>query len=175
MADPIVTEKFCNTCTQTKPASEFHRKSISKDGLSPDCKPCRSSRMKVWRATPGWTQRHRERQRAWRATPSGRASAYKRSQASQIRKELKERAGTSYIPAEPIDLEVYEQMLDDQDGRCAICRGEQKTARLSIDHCHATGKIRALLCIKCNNGLGCFRDSPTLLGDARMYLLAHAQ
>jgi hypothetical protein len=52
---------------------------------------------------------------------------------------------------------------------CVIC-GEQ--GQLVVDHDHATGKIRGLLCNHCNRGLGHFRDSPMLLEFAAQYLYA---
>ena len=58
-------------------------------------------------------------------------------------------------------------ILDRQDGRCAICR-EPAAGDLALaeDHDHATGAIRGLLCSRCNNGLGSFRDDPELLRSA---------
>ena len=41
---------------------------------------------------------------------------------------------------------------------------------LVVDHCHDTGAIRGLVCTKCNNGLGAFRDDPVLLRKGIMYL-----
>lgn len=52
---------------------------------------------------------------------------------------------------------------------CVIC-GD--TGPLVVDHDHASGEIRGLLCNHCNRGLGHFRDNPELLEFARMYLLA---
>jgi hypothetical protein len=50
-----------------------------------------------------------------------------------------------------IDLEIYNQMLESQNSVCAICGGEEKPCSgLAVDHDHATGKIRALLCSHCN-------------------------
>lgn len=58
-------------------------------------------------------------------------------------------------------------------GRCAICTDELRDGRggASVDHCHATGRVRGLLCGLCNTGLGRFRDSPALLDAAKAYLL----
>jgi len=50
---------------------------------------------------------------------------------------------------------------------CPICEREQ---RLVADHCHRTGLARALICTRCNNGLGMFQDSPKLLRRAIRYL-----
>jgi len=66
--------------------------------------------------------------------------------------------------------EQYAQMLEQQEGSCAIC-GEAPTGkRLAIDHCHTTGEVRGLLCSTCNTGLGSFKDSTDLLHSAVKYL-----
>jgi hypothetical protein len=69
-----------------------------------------------------------------------------------------------------LTTEQADAMLGNSKG-CAIC-GAQQNRRLSIDHCHATGKVRGALCAKCNNGLGLFMDSPKLLKRAANYLLS---
>jgi len=67
-------------------------------------------------------------------------------------------------------------MFLSQNGVCAICSGGEtvKTRgtlrRLAVDHDHETGKVRGLLCNRCNNGLGNFRDDPDLLREAIAYL-----
>lgn len=76
-----------------------------------------------------------------------------------------------------ITNEEYQQMLLKQDSRCAICfkhksakdrRGSIKN--LSVDHCHTTGKIRKLLCSKCNSLLGMADESKEILYAAIKYL-----
>ena len=61
-------------------------------------------------------------------------------------------------------------MLEEQAGLCAIC----KTApAVHVDHDHATGAVRALLCFNCNGGLGQFKDSPEALHAAAYYVAFH--
>jgi hypothetical protein len=71
-----------------------------------------------------------------------------------------------------ITEEQYDALLAEQGGVCVIC-GEAETTKngfLYVDHCHATGRIRGLLCGLCNTGLGMFRDNPDLLRLAITYL-----
>mgnify|MGYP001557048711 FL=1 len=70
-----------------------------------------------------------------------------------------------------LTIETFEAMHQAQGGKCAICQtqlGEGR--RLHVDHCHKTGAVRALLCDKCNVGLGAFKDSPELLRSAARYI-----
>lgn len=77
-----------------------------------------------------------------------------------------------------ITVEQYFEMHEKQNKVCAICENpekskgsnSQKIRRLAVDHCHTTGKIRGLLCLECNRGLGAFKDSPNLLNKAINYL-----
>jgi hypothetical protein len=77
----------------------------------------------------------------------------------------------------------YYALLKKQNNVCKICkkpetqikRKSDKIKMLSIDHCHKTGKIRGLLCFKCNSGLGQFQDSIDLLKAAIDYLKITSQ
>lgn len=70
-----------------------------------------------------------------------------------------------------LHMSTFEKMVEAQDGVCAICQNPCKTnARLSVDHCHDTGRIRGLLCNQCNQGLGQFQDNPERLRKAAKYL-----
>jgi hypothetical protein len=56
-----------------------------------------------------------------------------------------------------ITLEEYNLLLQEQEGVCAICK-RTEARRLAVDHCHATGQIRGLLCSGCNRLLGRIED-----------------
>lgn len=67
--------------------------------------------------------------------------------------------------------EQYDALLQQQDGVCAICREKCRTGqRLSVDHDHATGRIRGLLCRNCNLGIGHLGDSADRIASALAYL-----
>lgn len=68
----------------------------------------------------------------------------------------------------------YDEMLKAQGHGCAICGGVNGNGkRLHVDHCHATAKVRALLCYGCNTGLGVFKDDPVLMRAAADYIEHH--
>ena len=70
-----------------------------------------------------------------------------------------------------LTTEDYNKMLDQQNGVCKICKQVCITNEvLSVDHCHTTGKIRGLLCMKCNSALGYFKDNIETLKSAIKYL-----
>ena len=125
---------------------------------------------------PGFVERERDRSR----------NAYQRRKARLGAEELRrlsrenyhkyaERTGARKYGITP---DRYKEILEKQNGKCAICgsadggkRGDRRR-RLAVDHCHATGKVRGMLCASCNAGLGALRDSPELLAKALVYLLS---
>jgi hypothetical protein len=71
----------------------------------------------------------------------------------------------------------YEIMLKTQSGVCDICKKPEHNARfkfLAVDHDHATGKVRGLLCHRCNAGLGNFNDDARLLSEAIRFIERHS-
>lgn len=69
-------------------------------------------------------------------------------------------------------LADYDALLERQAGGCAIC-GTPKSKngrKLAVDHCHETGRIRGLLCNRCNYGIGQFHDRPDFLLRAAEYV-----
>lgn len=80
-----------------------------------------------------------------------------------------------------ISLAEYGEMLLAQNGVCAICQKPEenkiggKPTPLAVDHCHKKGGVRKLLCAKCNQGLGSFKDDPELLRRAAEYLELHCE
>lgn len=71
-----------------------------------------------------------------------------------------------------LDEETYNSMLKEQKECCKICGKHQSefSKSLCVDHCHKTGKIRGLLCDRCNRSLGTLEDSIPSLKNAIKYL-----
>lgn len=75
-----------------------------------------------------------------------------------------------------LTISDFDAMLEKQNGKCAVCGRppENKHNVLFVDHDHKTGKIRALLCYRCNCALGMVQDNPDILGRLVEYLMKHA-
>ena len=70
-----------------------------------------------------------------------------------------------------LTLERYDQMFEEQNGKCAICNQiDISGKRLSVDHDHQTGKVRGLLCMNCNLLLGRVESTPELFSKMMKYL-----
>lgn len=83
-------------------------------------------------------------------------------------KEIKRR--TKLLSKYNLTLDEYNQMYFDQKGLCKLCLNPHFRRPLNVDHCHATGKIRGLLCDKCNLALGLINDDIDLLDRMKEYL-----
>lgn len=68
-----------------------------------------------------------------------------------------------------ISIEEYDEMYTRQSGKCKICHGKFEGTP-NVDHDHATGEVRGLLCGKCNAGIGYFSENVTWLARAIEYL-----
>lgn len=68
----------------------------------------------------------------------------------------------------------YAWLLDFQDGVCAICSRKPKAGgkRMAVDHDHRTGRVRGLLCIRCNRMLGYYNEDQMLFLNAYAYLIS---
>lgn len=53
----------------------------------------------------------------------------------------------------------YARLLEAQDGHCALCDNEPRTRRLHVDHAHTSGKVRGLLCFRCNRSVAYWQTS----------------
>ena len=57
--------------------------------------------------------------------------------------------------------EGFQELIQKQQGNCAACGEPLADPRKThVDHCHKTGKVRGVLCLRCNTALGLLDDSP---------------
>lgn len=130
-----------------------------------------------------------EKQRLKReANPEAWANAQKRKHAANVERHGREKINHN-AKAQRLKLtpEQLTQMFIDQDNKCAICKQpetriftsmvtkEQRVASLCIDHDHATGKVRELLCHDCNTMIGKAKESIDNLQSAIQYLIKHQE
>jgi len=71
-----------------------------------------------------------------------------------------------------ITIEDFDKMYQDQGSKCKICRIDipYRGNTIAVDHCHKTGKVRGILCVNCNIGIGHFSDDKDILQKAIDYL-----
>lgn len=127
--------------------------------------------------------------REWNAKNKDRINAEKRDRLKddpEYAEKIRERGRVKYAKAPDkhkdrrlksiygLSLDLYKQMYDAQEGRCAIC-GELKPSfgrgGLSVDHCHETGNVRKLLCTACNTALGKLKDNVDNMRRAIDYII----
>ncbi len=157
MNNPL--SKICVSCNRAKCLSLYPKNGLFKDGLLNKCKLCKSA------AAKGYYAKNRVR-----------IAAHVRYHTSRNKEKVRNR---SYKKRFGITLEQYNLLLARQGGVCAIC-GEDEVFRansgsrikhLAVDHCHESGRIRGLLCGRCNTAIGGFKDDLFLIGRAMEYLV----
>ena len=96
---------------------------------------------------------------------------------TDIRTRFKKLASIDNLKIDYSNLTVdwYNLKLEEQERKCPICERtvEETGKRLVVDHNHSTGKVRGLLCTRCNTNLGGFSDSVEILQKAIDYLKLH--
>ena len=154
--DATTGERKCAACLQVKSLTEFSVNTIRAGRLyyRSYCKSCSNKQRHIWYHKGGGARYYKQYQLEH---PEQLAKTSRRHR-------LKKGFG--------LTEEDFNLMLKTQKNKCKVCSRLAKTfkKRFSIDHNHKTGKTRALLCGKCNTGLGLFQDSPELLRKAANYL-----
>lgn len=171
--------KTCSHCQTPKEPSEFHRNRCRPDGLQDNCKVCMSEAHKKV-GPDGLTSIQRWKQKVG---PDGLTN-HQRSQdnvgpdglTSVQRWNLKnpERVRGYQLKAKyNMTAEQFNAMLVEQGNACAICRDPDK--KWCVDHDHATGKVRSILCYCCNIAIGNLGDSARLATAVAEYLTRHGK
>lgn len=111
-------------------------------------------------------------------TPKERRAAYMRE---YMARHPRKRRAADFKARYGIGAAEYQAMFDQQKGLCLICEKPETSLNqltheprlLSVDHCHDTGKVRGLLCKRCNTGIGAFEEDPDLMKAAIRYIRRH--
>lgn len=137
--------KICARCKQKKSINDFDKNKRASDGLTHNCKKC----VLLFSQSPN----SRARQKRNREKNKEKSKIYLLKRKFNIR------------------IEDYLNLLELQGGVCMLCAKLNTNGKmLAVDHNHKTGKIRGLLCSKCNVGLGQFNDDINVLTRAIQYL-----
>lgn len=133
--------KICSKCKKAKEKKEFSARTARASGKASWCKGCLNK----------WRTEHREKNR-------------KKFQDYEFKRGLRRNYG--------LTVDQYNELLIRQNGCCACCGKHESEfkRRLHVDHDHASGQVRALLCTECNPGLGYFKHSIKRLEMAIRYL-----
>lgn len=145
--------KQCSRCKVEKELDKFNKRRDSRDGYEGHCKECRSSKRV--------------------ANPNFKESSRKANKKFDMKRKGK-RWGYHLSKTYGLSEDDYYKMLDEQGHKCAICNlsvdKEEHYGKFVVDHCHNTGKVRGLLCNKCNLMLGNARDDIRILDKGIKYL-----
>ena len=143
----LLTERQeCRKCGETKIRDDFYPRSDRPGSVKSTCKSCDLAR-----------------NRTWHENNRGHRAAYARQRA---------------LAAFGMTEADYDALLTSQGGGCAICQepvrdranNRQGPKALAVDHCHATGRVRGILCSNCNTLLGLAKDDADRLRAAIQYL-----
>lgn len=159
--------KICKECGEYRDYSLYHRHPNGINGLASKCKACRCAYSRKYRRDN--LKKAKENNKKWKINNPEKVALIRKRQ----KKKAKEKTHRYHIKREyGMSSEQYEYMLLEQGGVCAAngCHEIMKHGRLSVDHCHKTGRIRGLLCSQCNTTLGRVGDSIEKLKGLISYL-----
>lgn len=142
--------KQCTKCKQAKPLIDFHTVNKHTEKRRSICKLCHNA--------------------MYRNNYKNNSKKYREyTNSKPYRSELRRKANLKKFG---LTIQQYEEMLQQQNSVCAICAEKCISGkRLAVDHCHETGKVRQLLCRRCNQSMGKFNDDPVLLQKVVDYLV----
>ena len=145
----------CSVCKQEKPREQFFKNKSKACGISAACKPCHLEQRRIYvREGRKFDENFRPKYR------------HKEDYYNRLNKEknLKRKYGLTVLE--------FDKMRMIQQFKCAICSKHETELGeiLHVDHDHNTGKVRGLLCLNCNHGIGMLKDNLINMQNAVKYL-----
>lgn len=174
--------KKCSKCSIEQEISNFYNCRKTKDGLANWCKPC-TKKIRQQHYTKK-KELYLSKAKNWKKENKKKASDINKKSYIKHRDKILNNAKKDRLENPDrykrislkytynISLEDFNSLLKKQNYVCAICKKikHEKHRNLYVDHCHKTGKVRGLLCNRCNLGLGNFDDNISNLEEATKYL-----
>ncbi len=149
----------CSRCNHRRPLSQYRKRSTLKGGIYPYCNACslQLEREKRANRTPEEKEEYRKKEREYRAKV-GR----KRQRPTELRSLIRKWGGDY---SESQIRSIADWCLS--RSKCAMCGASEK---LHVDHCHANGRVRGVLCRKCNIAIGLLNEDRERMARAIQYL-----
>lgn len=151
LSPEFLKTKICNRCKENKLLLQFSNSKYTIDGTQGHCRQCKIKSKKV----------------------SIRTEEQKEANRRGNRKRSDNSFNLYLINTYNITYSKYKEILAEQKDVCKICgedNSKSHNRRLAVDHCHETGKIRGLLCDKCNRTVGLMEDNSKNATNAAKYL-----
>lgn len=183
--------KVCGTCSMEKSVTEFNKSQSATDGLQWSCRECQRNHSVVRKEIRAaynkkFREEHPDIANGWSRTYRGRHPEKRRESArlsAQRARDERPEETSGYarqwllLRQYGMTMDDYDKMFSEQNGVCAVCGRKQThspahNGYLCVDHDHITGKIRGLLCRKCNMALGHVDDSVHILRNMMEYIIS---
>jgi len=157
-------------CSKCKQPGSFYKDKNASGGFRSICKTCDKAKASRWNKAN--SERHTEHEKSYRESNRDQMRLNKKNYVSSNPRSVKN-SGLKFNYG--IDINQYDLMKSQQNNCCAICfKNEDELPRdLCVDHCHKTGKIRKLLCARCNSALGFIDDNVDFANRLHEYLKEH--
>jgi hypothetical protein len=157
---------ICTKCRTEQPVLNFNKQKSRKVGHTAHCKAClKTSKAKYYQENKlQINKKQKEYNETNKDKNRKKVKLWKLKNPDKVKQYRLNKYG--------ITLQNKEQMLQQQNGCCAICN-KKIVGQINIDHCHTTGKVREILCNSCNFLLGNCKDKIDILENAIQYLGKH--
>lgn len=126
-----------------------------------------------------WYRKNKEKadkaQKLWLETHPGKKQEYSQKSYRKNKDTINQKRRSKFAETRNwylnyhygISEKQYQDLAVNQNGKCAVCGDAEK---LFVDHNHETGKVRALLCTRCNTAIGLLRENPEIVQKVKDYL-----
>lgn len=177
LARRLTTTAHCTECrrerqiaNRAKHAARIHERYNNDPEFRARCQES----VRRFQATPEFKVYRREyQQRRYRGDPAFREM--RKASAASDRKNGKNSGGYRWSVL-GVSVEAFTAIIKAQNGMCAICGNVLDGGRQThLDHNHATGQVRGVLCRGCNHGIGHFRENVEMMMSAIRYLEKYAK